>query len=226
MPEMAPAPVASFSFGLTSSDSDASLTSDNRHQTANLIPDCCSWTNEKHNMYLDYLEASFVRQLHNTMDSVTWCCDQIAREGNISQRLSANLNKTVKEISSLRDVQYHEINLGEDHPHSHNDELTKTHSQDKNLKINRQRSSCSEERSAGEFCHHDSIGSVTEGTDQNFVDEGCQNYGHGAFRAKKLKMATLEDTRNSEKIPIGQLHASDKWVRGLSLHGGEGEKYA
>ncbi|KAK2665081.1 hypothetical protein Ddye_003655 [Dipteronia dyeriana] len=88
---------------LTRTYSDSSdITVESSHQTANARPgQAAGWTNEKHNAYLNSLEASFVQQLHHLHSSMGLHgrCSQ----GNISGPCSSQLLSANTRYSSDQD---------------------------------------------------------------------------------------------------------------------------
>ncbi|KAK1560961.1 hypothetical protein Q3G72_032849 [Acer saccharum] len=80
---------------LTRTYSDSSdITVESSHQTANARPgQAAGWTNDKHNAYLNSLEASFVQQLHHLRSSIGLhgrCSQENISGPCSSQLLSAN----------------------------------------------------------------------------------------------------------------------------------------
>ncbi|XP_039057987.1 cold-regulated protein 28-like isoform X2 [Hibiscus syriacus] len=68
------------------------------------------WTNEKHNSYLDFLEASFVKKLHYSK-SLHGCHQQMGMWNNVHSH-----NSHKKDIILLISFQYYEWLWPEDEP--------------------------------------------------------------------------------------------------------------
>ncbi|KAK6120971.1 hypothetical protein DH2020_045281 [Rehmannia glutinosa] len=88
-PETHPPPSSAeigFAKELSRWNSDAStLTAENcenvMHRSGNVKPnDRTTWTDEKHSLYLEHLEVSFVKQLHQSMGLLAQCSDLNKRE--------------------------------------------------------------------------------------------------------------------------------------------------
>ncbi|CAN4107715.1 unnamed protein product [Withania somnifera] len=59
------------------------------------------WTNEKHNTFLDFLEASFVKQLHRSMALHAGSVETNQSCRNLSEELSAQANKASEQLPFL-----------------------------------------------------------------------------------------------------------------------------
>lgn len=71
-------------------------------QSGNATTDnCTGWTNEKHNKFLDYLEASFVKQLHRSMALHAGSVEMNLSCRNLSEELSAHVNKASEQLPFL-----------------------------------------------------------------------------------------------------------------------------
>lgn len=160
---------------------------------------CKKWTNEEHNRYLDYLEMSFVKQLHNSMGLPAWYRGQ--SNSVASPKELVDLDRSSEQFTVLQGDQYLNINSEKDQSHSHTGadsvdafKVPQTQSlkqknkntasaefqecceflgAEEHLKGKRIHgpASCSQQKHLSYSCGHDSIDSLNEGTGQNFVDE-------------------------------------------------------
>ncbi|KAJ4716312.1 Cold regulated protein [Melia azedarach] len=108
---------------LTLADSESSgITVESSHHNGNATPPA-EWTNEKHNAYLDFLEASFVHQLHQlhgSMDLGGWCSHEKIRGPYSLQPLSTNNYSSSGQLMVLRDGNWQKIKFEENQPPSDN----------------------------------------------------------------------------------------------------------
>ncbi|KAL3515281.1 hypothetical protein ACH5RR_022183 [Cinchona calisaya] len=247
-PESAPAPSnlvmeESCSFELTRSNSDAasSLTVENSgvisHPFANARPDkCVAWTDEKHNKYLDFLEASFIQQLHRSRGFLAWCTEQ-NRSGKVSSyRLPASVSKASEQFTVLQDGQWQKIifekyqplscistvkipripcqrHAGKD-PHLSADpkECNEFHSEEEHLEGKRvfsnSSSSSSGQNHINNQCYCSSV--IREGSGQNFTDDDCRHDPHSISLAKRLKTAVDDTSSEDQIVPSGKSIALGK----------------
>nr|GMD84296.1 uncharacterized protein LOC109162138 [Ipomoea batatas] len=105
----------------TSSTADASfLTAENfrdaLHHTANeRLGDCTRWTNEKHNLYLDILEASFVKQLYQST-LLSKCSEQNKNNRNVVKELPAKMDRVFEQFPALQASCCNKNNIERDRP--------------------------------------------------------------------------------------------------------------
>ncbi|XP_022860723.1 uncharacterized protein LOC111381192 isoform X3 [Olea europaea var. sylvestris] len=64
-----------------------------------LMDDCKAWTNEKHNLYLNHLEVSFVKQLNQSMGFLAQCSKQNKSENSVSQNRASSVHNASKQLS-------------------------------------------------------------------------------------------------------------------------------
>lgn len=201
------------------------------------------WTDEKHRLYLDSLEASFVTELHRSMRL------RGLRSQDNTSRLYSSKEPQVKTQNSsdqfivLRDVCWQKINFGRIDPFS--DSTADSHVVLRTPWIRRFTSSgkqrtvrspdvrehdmvCNEgahlkdnltssfgsSRGFGQYSvcrlrHQDSVGSITEVSDQNFEDEDQGEKSSCASMAKRLKTATAEGSSNDQVVPVEKFHITD-----------------
>ncbi|KAL3538873.1 hypothetical protein ACH5RR_002239 [Cinchona calisaya] len=104
MPEL-----CSYELARSNSDVASSLTAeisgDILHPSANATPDTCmAWTDEKHNKYLDSLEASFVQQLQQPRSFLAWRTEQNRSDKDISKKQQpVSVNKSSEQFAVLQD---------------------------------------------------------------------------------------------------------------------------
>ncbi|XP_031116791.1 cold-regulated protein 28-like [Ipomoea triloba] len=176
----------------TGSTADASfLTAENfrdaLHHTANAkLGDCTRWTNEKHNLYLDILEASFVKQLYQST-LLSRCSEQNKNNRNVVKELPAKMDRVFEQFPALQ-ASCNKNNIERDQPalytatpSSHAQQLYeadlhkchKLHSEKKCLQEKRKFPCGLAKRSELHTDLQNSVCSMTEGSGQNFVD-GCE----------------------------------------------------
>ncbi|KAA8536202.1 hypothetical protein F0562_028680 [Nyssa sinensis] len=193
-------------------------------QNANAIAGkCTAWTNEKHRLYLDSLEASFVNQLQHSMGLLAWCSDS-SRQLPVNSCTSSDQVRHLQ-FTVLRDGCWQKINFEQNQPlldvaaDSHvfldNPWICHFRCAGKNCTIasadlQQHRTLCSkvtpsrgkrafspglatslEELPVCHRCNQDTAGSITEVSDQNFVDEDQEEKSRTSTMAKRLKMLLL-----------------------------------
>ncbi|XP_028099085.1 uncharacterized protein LOC114298684 [Camellia sinensis] len=88
------------------------------HRNTNVAP-CTAWTDEKHNSYLDALEASFIKQLHQSLGLPFWRSEQITIDSNPSQQLPVNAGYSSDQFTFLRDGPWKKIKFERNQPLLH-----------------------------------------------------------------------------------------------------------
>ncbi|GFY89592.1 hypothetical protein Acr_06g0015320 [Actinidia rufa] len=195
------------------------------------------WTDEKHNLYLAALEASFVKQLHHSLGLLSRHSEQNTRDPGPLRQLPVHAN-TCDQFTVLQDGSWKKKNF-ERHqplqysaagPHvviespwiryfrcsiEHNtsadlEECSMFFSEGMPLRGKRifshGLSSLGEQR----VCHNfqeDTVGSVAEGSDQNFVDE--DRVEKSLSGAKRLKMATANASTKDQVVPSVNLFTAE-----------------
>ncbi|GMJ09781.1 hypothetical protein HRI_004647300 [Hibiscus trionum] len=184
----------------TNSDSSASgVTIESlRDPTANATPgETMVWTNEKHNSYLEFLEASFVKQLHYSM-SLRGCHPrQEMCEPCPTPQLPAQVHNSSHQFSALQNGCYKKSN----------DPLLDSTADSSDIRESPSHHFMSADESSSETVVPDGGtylrsnttlgGCTTEVSDQNFVDEDQREKTIRVFGAKRLKMTT-----NSKKSDV------------------------
>lgn len=59
------------------------------------------WTDEKHSLYLEHLEVSFVKQLHQSVGFLAKCSDQNKGDKNITQTCPINVHNTSEQVEAF-----------------------------------------------------------------------------------------------------------------------------
>ncbi|KAL6995509.1 hypothetical protein U1Q18_005644 [Sarracenia purpurea var. burkii] len=164
------------------------------------------WTDEKHSLYLKSMEASFVDELYNSLDSLGWrsqrdksldpklleqkhahnCSSsgqfkvlQSGCWGNIKcERHESQLDKVDQPVNARAKMALTSAALA-----ANSDQVTASHSH---------------------LCRYDSVGSITEVSDQNFIDEDIE--GEKASRScnvKRMKTSVAAKPSNDQIVPSG-----------------------
>lgn len=60
-----------------------------------------TWTEEKHSLYLEHLEASFVKRMHQSMRLFAQCSEQNKRGENISQVRPTSVRNASEKVFEL-----------------------------------------------------------------------------------------------------------------------------
>ncbi|XP_041992849.1 cold-regulated protein 28-like [Salvia splendens] len=140
------------------------------------------WTDEKHSIYLEHLELSFVKQLHQSISLLEKCSDQDEGERSISR------------IDHINDAQHgccKKIKCNRGYPLSNVSVDSVGHTESQRLYRNKRIGMKRPAASARHTCssHQNSAGtrycdSEREGTGQNFVDEQHELNSDTAKRMK------------------------------------------
>ncbi|KAL7582754.1 hypothetical protein Lser_V15G45814 [Lactuca serriola] len=88
--------------------SNSSLTVNNckgrLHQIEDSAKDCVTtWTDEKHDLYLDHLESSFVEQLHRSIGVLAFCSNDDSKSHYLSRKLVAKNRNTSAKLKIIQD---------------------------------------------------------------------------------------------------------------------------
>ncbi|KAI5661086.1 hypothetical protein M9H77_20409 [Catharanthus roseus] len=172
-----------------------------------------TWTNQQHNNYLNYLEMSFVKQLQS-MGSLSWTSCQ--SDGRPSQKQFADFNRSSEQFTVPQDSEFPKLNIGKScaadmagsrkSPRTHClrqaskvstaysdiQECHEFHGKEKQLKGKKTCSCGSASYSERNYlCYsscQNSVGSIREGTGQNFVDEDQEQNPSIVSRSKGQKL--------------------------------------
>ncbi|KAK6136907.1 hypothetical protein DH2020_029352 [Rehmannia glutinosa] len=200
---------------LTPSSWDASsLTAENCKDvlrcSANVaLDDRTAWTNEKHNSYLHHLEASFVKQLHQSKCLLAQCSDQNQRDINIFQKQLTNVKNASEQFNVLRNGYWQKINCSRGEllcgsTSSDSSEIPDfrelcTTVKHRKRTISHGLATCSRECSSNDPYLGNLFDLQREGTGQNFLDEDNQNTSNFESQAKRLK-TTLAETSLQDQV--------------------------
>ncbi|CAA2964410.1 Hypothetical predicted protein [Olea europaea subsp. europaea] len=190
-----------------------------------LMDDCKAWTNEKHNLYLNHLEVSFVKQLNQSMGFLAQCSKQNKSENSVSQNRASSVHNASKQINyesgqpllhastdshgTLKSPRiYGSRKMSKQHPFPSADikESPKLQIMDEHLirkRVSYQGlATCSQQLLSGDLYRNDPFEFLTEGTGQNFIDEGCQtNHPNISSQAKRLKSALVDSSDHNQIVP-------------------------
>ncbi|XP_052192748.1 uncharacterized protein LOC127801550 isoform X2 [Diospyros lotus] len=75
------------------------------------IRSCTTWTNEKHNLYLGALEASFVKQLHQSRGLLPWHLEQNTHDSSLYLQQPVDASYSSDQFTVLRDGSWQKINF-------------------------------------------------------------------------------------------------------------------
>ncbi|KAJ9551835.1 hypothetical protein OSB04_015880 [Centaurea solstitialis] len=82
-----------------------------------LRQDCLTaWTNEKHDLYLDHLESSFVEQLHRSIGILAWSSEQDSGGLCFPQKAQAKTRNTSQQLKMIQDDCSEKIDLKRSQP--------------------------------------------------------------------------------------------------------------
>ncbi|OIS96350.1 PREDICTED: uncharacterized protein LOC109235653 isoform X2 [Nicotiana attenuata] len=185
------------------------------------------WTNEKHNTFLDFLEASFVKQLHRSMASLAGSMELNKSSSNLAKKLSAHVNKASEQVPSLHDDCWKKMNTVRKPPvvditadshdcpkNLHSDRhhhvldihfCCKLHCKEKRTRDKRSSSGGHETRShlilseSAEL--RKEVFRLAEGSGQNFEDEDFEENSS----CKKMKPALVDTTDQEQIVPTRYL---------------------
>ncbi|GMJ05599.1 hypothetical protein HRI_004229000 [Hibiscus trionum] len=176
-----------------------------RDPTANATPgETMVWTNEKHSSYLEFLEASFVKQLHYSM-SLRGCHPREEMWEPCPRQLPAEVHNSSHQFSALQDG----CNQKDNDPllDSTADSIDIWESPLHHFTSAGKRSTemfplSRETVVADGGTYRKSNTTVgrctTEVSDQNFVDEDQREKTSRVSRVKRLKMTTMHDASTKE----------------------------
>ncbi|VVA18178.1 PREDICTED: Cold regulated gene 27 [Prunus dulcis] len=199
------------------------------------LPLCCShatlgasteWTNEKHNLYLDSLETSFVNELYHSMRLRDWHQQKNARGTHSLQEVSFKTQNSSDQFMVVQDGCLQKINLRKNESlmestanshvtvrspcrcHSTLAGKSCTVSSSKTLTLKKLHASArSSEQNL--VCHQDLVGSITEVSGQNFVDEDHGGKLSNASKPKRLKRVAADASSNDQIVPSGNFDTKE-----------------
>ncbi|KAM0973511.1 hypothetical protein ACFX2J_016678 [Malus domestica] len=196
------------------------------------------WTDEKHSMYLKSMEASFVNQLYNSMDSR----GQNSQKGNsshpkLSRQKQPQFNSRAPSgrFKVLRGGCWQKINFVRAEAEARADEdllvnpwflhfrsagkpkdfespivqeldasLCEEVDSSRKKEMTGAPATCSKQfhASHSQLRHQDMVGSNTEVSDQNFVDEDIKEKAVGSCDGKRMKTLILNTSSNDQVVPL------------------------
>ncbi|KAG4168439.1 hypothetical protein ERO13_A12G023800v2 [Gossypium hirsutum] len=174
------------------------------------------WTNEKHNTYLDSLEASFVKQLHYSK-SLHGCHPQVGmREPCLFPQQPAGHNSS-HQFSILQDGCGQKINYESNDPllesTADSDAVLGSpwlHHFRSNTNFYCKSAVNSKHNPIVNSCNHSLDSCTAEVSDQNFVAKDHGEKISYASGAKRMKMMTVRDASSDSQVaPVGNLHTID-----------------
>ncbi|BBH09584.1 cold regulated gene 27, partial [Prunus dulcis] len=183
------------------------------------------WTNEKHNLYLDSLETSFVNELYHSMRLRDWHQQKNARGTRSLQEVSFKTQNSSDRFMVVQDGCL-QINLRQNESlmestanshvtvrspcrcHSTLAGKSCTVSSPKTLTLKKLHASArSSEQNL--VCHQDLVGSITEVSGQNFVDEDHGGKLSNASKPKRLKRVAADASSNDQIVPSGNFDTKE-----------------
>ncbi|KAG8645645.1 cold-regulated protein 27 [Manihot esculenta] len=202
------------------------------HNASSILGPSTVWTDEKHSLYLHSLEASFVNQLRHSialrgcLKKNLWgpyssqtpktnrCSSShqfmVLREGSW-QKSNSGRNKAILETTAdSHFIQknpwiHHFASVGKQHIAACHDR-EQCASSTKRIHESSSPVCCgstiySQHPECG-LCHHNSVGSAIEVSDQNFVDEDEGEKSGSIAAVKRLKLVELDASSNDQVIPF------------------------
>ncbi|CAN7108542.1 unnamed protein product [Brassica rapa subsp. narinosa] len=164
----------SFESGLTVGDADSKK-----------LDECGGWTNEKHNLYLDSLENSFVKQLYSLLGV-----------GGETQRLSrtrgvqSNSHKLTDQFTVLQNGYRQKVSFGKKRAH------LETMGTDKGFTRTSMRTS---------LVHQYPSQSTAEASGQNFKEEEVEEKGcDSEVSRKRRRGANCDDSSLNDQVSMGK----------------------
>lgn len=185
------------------------------------------WTDEKHSQYLKSMEASFVNQLYNSLDLLG---SRLQKENLSDPKLSSQNTRTLSgQFKVLRGGCWQSVNFRKTelqaskadgsqalptNPWIRHFRSSSKHQAIAPPTLQENAASLSEEihsgaKSHAHSCYQDSVGSHTEVSGQNFVDDDDDVEGENASSmcgAKRMK-TLVAGSSNDQVVPLGKSRA-------------------
>ncbi|KAG8364257.1 hypothetical protein BUALT_Bualt19G0109400 [Buddleja alternifolia] len=221
---------------LNQTNSDASFLTAQNCEDNETMDECTTWTDEKHSSYLNNLEVSFVKQLHQSMGLLAPCSQLKPEDRNISLIRPINVQNASGQITVLR------YGCWQKHNYERSKPLSRTRADSHNPRkspwmygAKRMRKLCPPPSSdmpefpslcntenhgkgietrrhkyfASEACNGDLYDLTKEGTGQNFVDEDNHNKSNTKPRLKKSKTALADTSHHDQIVPSTRCLTTD-----------------
>ncbi|XP_062176554.1 cold-regulated protein 27 isoform X2 [Alnus glutinosa] len=223
----------------TNSDSSA-ITADtskepSRHCGNAKAGQLTEWTDQKHSLYLDSLEASFVTELQRSMRLRGLCSQDNVRGTYSPEEPRTKTRKSSDEFMVLRDGCWQKINFerkdnlldstADSHvvlgsPWIRHFTSSGKQRTERSLYVQEdgvlfhegthlKGNLTSASGSSRGLDHQGFFGSSTEISDQNFVDEDQGEKSSCASKAKRLKASAADATSSDQVVPLGKFHTTD-----------------
>ncbi|KAI3465352.1 hypothetical protein Pfo_022015 [Paulownia fortunei] len=191
------------------------------------------WTDEKHCLFLKSMESTFVNQLYKSIDLFGWRTHKNCPSGSKSSKHKPTSIRTSSgQFKVLRDGCWAKMDFRRDEPEVGEEEESKVPLSSpwiqhyRNSKIQTIRkfpASCAkaplattENQNPARNCQlwcHDSIGSNTEVTDQNFNDEALEEEKSDRIHdMKRTSTTTNIVSSNDQVVPFGNIVQVDDIV--------------
>nr|GLL48892.1 uncharacterized protein LOC109153119 isoform X1 [Ipomoea trifida] len=178
-------------------EQEASSTFEDSHTTESKKTE---WTNEKHSLYLSSMETSFVNQLYDSLDSFGW------NSGESNPKSSRQKHSASGQFKVFRDGSWTRIDVKRDEPRLNRKEesgLFLASPWIKRYRPHRHHNGTSQNQSQLPL-HQDSIDSIAEVTDQNFVDEDLEAKPSQKRQGmKRVKTSLVSESSNDQVVPFG-----------------------
>ncbi|KAL3514524.1 hypothetical protein ACH5RR_027241 [Cinchona calisaya] len=174
------------------------------------------WTDQKHSLYLDSMEASFVNQLYDSLDVLGGCSKQeCTSEPKSSRQMNNGVPTPSGQFKVFKDGSWVRVNFS-----NFSRELPRPRKAEKSVPFlanpwiqhyrssSRHRTTISptSQGQALVFRCQDSIGSNAEVTDQNFVDEVFEEENTSRKRHQKCrKVSATTASSNDQVVPLAKL---------------------
>ncbi|KAL3814233.1 hypothetical protein ACJIZ3_015501 [Penstemon smallii] len=199
---------------LTRSNSNtSSLTAEICKDVSHRPDDCAAWTDERHNLYLNHLELSFVKQLHQSKALLMQCSDQHQMDINLSKKRLIDVRISSEQLTVFQNGCLQRIDYEKAEPLSHTS--ADSHIAVKSQLVSRFRhrgmlfskgrhgkgiiphglATCSHHLSANSTYYGDL---TREGTDQNFSDDDSQIKSNFVSQTKRVKTAYVESSSKDQ----------------------------
>ncbi|CAI9769124.1 unnamed protein product [Fraxinus pennsylvanica] len=221
----------------------SSLMAENSEDCLHQSPDNpTTWTNTKHNLYLDHLEVSFVKQLQQSMSLIASSSEQNKSEKHLSQKRHADVHISSDQLTVNQDGCWQNINYKRSRPLLHTSAGTRSRDALKKPRVNWFGCMCNhcpadlqeclglrctEKHTAVEgiksqglkTCSHHLLASdiYTECSGQNFVNEDGENNSSNVSPDKMLKTDLADDSTHDQTAPSWKCPVTDN----SAIDGGE-----
>lgn len=175
------------------------------------------WTNEKHNTFLDHLEASFVKQLHRSMALRAGSVEMNQSCRNLSEELSSHVNKASEQLTFPHHGCWKKIKTVRKPPvvyiaaDSHDCQFCfELHRKGKRTRDEKPTDGLKTKShlisELGEL--QNTVCTLTEGSGQNFIGEDFDENS----RCKKMKTVSVDTTDQEQIVPTRNMGVQELLV--------------